>query len=155
MASLKLKGKKVPEFYCYITVGGLNIYNQLIINKYIEILSPFKKAISLVEGKGKASKYGMIQEVIPIFNQLFRVFKEKKNCVAKAIIENYPNQEAIEDYFIINLNAVQAKLNKYYLKLNNILVYYTAVLLYLYFKCFCQNIQKDRPDWIISSNANF
>ena len=139
MASLKLKGKKVPEFYCYITVGGLNIYNQLIINKYIEILSPLKKATSLVEGKGKANKYSMIWEVIPTFNQLLRVFKEKKDRVTEAIIEDYPNQEAIEDYFIINLNAAQVKLNKYYFKLNDTLVYYTAVFLYSHFKRFCQN----------------
>ncbi len=72
-----------------------------------------------------------------MFNQLLKVFKEKKDYIAKAIIEDYPNQEAIEDYFIINLNAAQAKLNDYYLKLNNTPVYYAAVLLYPYFKYFC------------------
>ena len=60
MASLKSKGKKVPKPYRYITVSGLNIYNWLIINKYIEIFSPFKEAMSLVEGQGKASKYSVI-----------------------------------------------------------------------------------------------
>ena len=121
----------------------------------MEILSPLKEAISLVEGRGKAGKHGAIQEVIPTFNQLLRVFEEKKDRVTKAIIEDYPNQDAIEDYFIINLNAAQVKLNDYYLKLNNTLVYYIAVLLYPYFKCFCQNTWKDRPDQIISGNAAF
>jgi len=50
----------VPKPYRYIAVGGLNVYNWLIINKYIEILSPLKEAISLVEGRGKVSKYGVI-----------------------------------------------------------------------------------------------
>ena len=59
-ASLRSKGKKVPEPYHYITVSGLNIYNWSIINKYIEIFSPLKEAISLIEGRGKASKYSTI-----------------------------------------------------------------------------------------------
>ena len=121
----------------------------------MEILSPLKEAMSLVEGKGKADKYSVIQEVIPIFNWLLRVFKEKKDRVTKVIMEDYLNQEAIEDHFMINLNTAWAKLNDYYLKLNDTLVYYIAVLLHPYFKRFCQNVQKDRPDWIISSNAAF
>ena len=121
----------------------------------MEILSLLKEAISLVEGRGKASKHGAIQEVIFTFNWLLKVFKEKKDYVAKAIIKDYPNQEAIEDYFIINLNAAQAKLNDYYLKLNNTPVYYAAVLLYPYFKRFYQNAWKNRPDWIISGDTAF
>ena len=50
----------MPKPCRYVAVGGLNVYNWLIINKYIEILSPFKEAISLVKSKGKASKYGAI-----------------------------------------------------------------------------------------------
>jgi len=103
----------------------------------MEILSPLKEATSLVEGRGKAGKHGVIWEVIPMFNWLLRVFKEKKDCVTKAITEDYLNQEAIEDHFIINLNAAWVKLNDYYLKLNNTPVYYAAVLLYPYFKRFC------------------
>ena len=54
-------------------------------------------------------------------------------------MEDYPNQEAIEDYYDININIVWSKLKKYYNKLNNIPVYYTAVLLHLNLKQFCQN----------------
>jgi hypothetical protein len=50
----------VPKPCCYIAVKGLNVYNWLIINKYIEILSSFKEAISLIKGRGKASKYSII-----------------------------------------------------------------------------------------------
>ena len=60
MASLRSKGKKVPKPRRYIAVSGLNVYNWSIINKYMEILSPLKEAISLVEGRGKASKHGVI-----------------------------------------------------------------------------------------------
>jgi len=60
MASLRSKGKKVPEPRRYITVSGLNAYNWSIINKYIEILSPLKEATSLVKGRGKASKHSAI-----------------------------------------------------------------------------------------------
>ena len=58
----------MPKPRRYIAVGGLNVYNWLIINKYIEILSPLKEVISLVEGRGKAGKHGAIWEVIPTFN---------------------------------------------------------------------------------------
>ena len=136
MASLRSKGKKVPEPRRYIAVGGLNAYNQSIINEYIEIFSPFKEAMSLIKDKGKADKHGAIQKVIPMFNWLFKIFKEKKDYIAEVIIEDYLNQEAIEDYFIINLNVAQAKLNDYYLKLDDTLVYYAVVLLYPYFKHF-------------------
>ena len=64
MASLRSKGKKVPKPCHYIAVGGLNAYNQLIIKKYMEILSPLKEATSLVKGRGKASKHSAIQKVI-------------------------------------------------------------------------------------------
>ena len=50
----------MPKPRRYIAISGLNAYNWLIINKYIEILSPFKEAISLVEGRGKAGKYSTI-----------------------------------------------------------------------------------------------
>jgi len=81
----------VPEPRRYIAVGGLNAYDWLIINKYIEILSPLKEATSLVEGRGKASKHGTIWEVIPTFNWLLKVFKEKKDRVAEATTEDYLN----------------------------------------------------------------
>lgn len=81
----------MPEPRRYIAVGGLNAYDWSIINEYMEILSPLKEATSLVEGRGKAGKHGAIWEVIPTFNWLLRVFKEKKDCVAEAIIEDYPN----------------------------------------------------------------
>ena len=51
-------------------VGGLNIYNQIVINKYIKILQLLKEAMSLLKGKGKTGVYNTIWEVIPIFNWL-------------------------------------------------------------------------------------
>ena len=103
-ALFRSKGKKVLKPRRYIAVSGLNVYNWSIINKYMEILSPLKEAISLVEGRGKAGKHGVIQEVISMFDWLLKVFKEKKDCVTEATIEDYLNQEAIEYYFMINLN---------------------------------------------------
>lgn len=43
----------------------------------------------------------------------------------KAIAENYPNPE----YFKINTNLGQDKLNKYYIKLNETLAYYILAIL--------------------------
>jgi hypothetical protein len=44
---------------------------------------------------------------------------------------DYPDQEALEDYYKLALNYSWLKLLKYYNKLNNILVYYTATILHL------------------------
>jgi hypothetical protein len=154
-ASFRSKGKKIPEPCLYIAVGGLNAYDWLIINEYMEILSPLKEATNLVESRGKAGKHGAIWEVIPTFDWLLKVFEEKKDCVTEATMEDYPNQEAMEDLFMININAAWAKLNEYYLKLDDTPVYYTAVLLHPHFKQYCQNAWKDKPDWIIRCDAAF
>ncbi|KAF2478401.1 uncharacterized protein BDR25DRAFT_206658, partial [Lindgomyces ingoldianus] len=50
-----------------------------------------------------------------------------------SIVYNAYNK-APKDYLPINLRAALLKVNKYYTKLNNLLAYYTAIILYLYYK---------------------
>ena len=61
---------------------------------------------------------------------LMKIFEEAKARTAEATIEDYPDQEAIEDHYDININAAWSKLEKYYKKLDDTPVYYAAVLLH-------------------------
>lgn len=109
----------------------------------------------MLKARGKSGLYSAIQEVIPILNWLLNLFEEKKARVAEALIEDYPNQEPIEDHYAINLNRGQLKLQKYFEKLNKTPVYYAAVLLYPLYKYFCKYIWADRPDWLIKNDLAF
>ena len=67
------------------------------------------------------------------------MFKEKKDRLTEATLEDYPTQEAIEDHAKININLRWKKLSAYFKKLNKTPAYYIAVLLYPYLKRFCYN----------------
>jgi hypothetical protein len=139
----------------YIEVGGITTYDWQVVNDYLSILRPLYKATSMLKGRGKAGSNGAIWEVIPIFNWLLIVLKEQKDRVAKAIEEDYPDQEAIEDHIKININAAWSKLNEYFKKLDETPIYYAAVILHPYTKLFCENAWKDRPNWLETNDANF
>ncbi|KAF2469567.1 uncharacterized protein BDR25DRAFT_228482, partial [Lindgomyces ingoldianus] len=53
-----------------------------------------------------------------------------------SIVYNAYNK-ALKDYFPINLHTALLKVNKYYTKLNNLLAYYTTIILYPYYKYYC------------------
>ncbi|KAF2462622.1 uncharacterized protein BDR25DRAFT_248453, partial [Lindgomyces ingoldianus] len=50
-----------------------------------------------------------------------------------SVVYNTYNK-APKDYLLINLHAALLKVNKYYTKLNNLLAYYTTIILYLCYK---------------------
>ena len=78
VARLVAKGKKVPLLPPVVADGALNSYNQDVIINYLNILLPIRKATKLLKARGKSGLHGVIQEVIPIFNWLLKLFKEKK-----------------------------------------------------------------------------
>ncbi|KAF1964278.1 hypothetical protein BU23DRAFT_493146, partial [Bimuria novae-zelandiae CBS 107.79] len=49
---------------------------------------------------------------------------------------NYNNPNALEDYLGIYVNLAHLKLLEYYSKFNNILVYYTIIILYPHYKLY-------------------
>jgi hypothetical protein len=70
---------------------------------------------------------------------LIRYYEEAKARLTEATTEDYPDQEAIEDHYEINVNRGWAKLQKYYAALNQTPIYYAACLLHPNLKRFCQN----------------
>lgn len=79
--SAKLKKKKVTKEPRYVTKDGLSDYNQSVINNYIAILEPLTQATKILEARGKLGLHGAVQEVIPTFNWLIKLFEEKLNQV--------------------------------------------------------------------------
>jgi len=78
VAPLIAKGKKVPLPPLVIIGGALDSYDWDVIINYINILLPIREATKLLKARGKSGLHGAIWEVIPIFNWLLKLFKERK-----------------------------------------------------------------------------
>ena len=136
-APLRARRKKVPPPPPVVAAGALNDYDWGVINNYIEILSPIRDATKMLEARGRSGLHGAIWEVIPTLDWLLKLFEEKKDRVVNATLDDYPDQDAIEDHYAINLNRGWLKLQKYFEKLDDTPVYYAAVLLHPRYKLFC------------------
>ena len=154
-APLRARRKKVPLPPPVVAAGALNDYDWGVINNYIEILSPIRDATKMLEARGRSGLHGAIWEVIPTLDWLLKLFEEKKDRVVNATLDDYPDQDAIEDHYAINLNRGWLKLQKYFEKLDDTPVYYAAVLLHPRYKLFCQNAWADHPEWLIKGDASF
>lgn len=109
----------------------------------------------MLEGRGTSGRHGAIWEVIPTIEWLINLIEEKKDRVKDATPNNYPDQEAIEDHYEINVNAGWLKLKKYWEKLDDTPVYYAAAVLHPYYHDFCKKWWSDRPDWLRNYDAAF
>jgi len=78
VAPLIAKGKKVPLPALVIIGRALDSYNWNVIINYINILLLIREATKLLKARVKLGLYGAIWEVIPIFNWLLKLFKERK-----------------------------------------------------------------------------
>jgi len=74
-----------------VAAGALNDYDWGVINNYIEILLPIRDAIKMLEARGRSGLHGVIWEVIPILDWLLKLFKEKKDRVVNATLDDYPD----------------------------------------------------------------
>jgi hypothetical protein len=86
------------------------------MTEYMECLKPLKCAMSRLEGRGKAGKFGAIYEKIPVFEYLLSALESLVLPYAHVDFNVYP--EAPEDHLAINLKAAWRKANEYYEKLN-------------------------------------
>ena len=71
---------------------------------------PLREATLKLEARGKASYHKAIWQIIPIFNWLLGKFEKEVSHVNKAHQVNYPDQEAMENHYKINLNNSWKKL---------------------------------------------
>jgi hypothetical protein len=101
------------------------------------MLKPLKAATKRLKGRGNSGRFSAIAEIILVFKYILNYYKQRIK-VYKAVNYN-AYDEAPKDYLAINLRAAWAKANKYYAKLDLSLVYYTAIVLYLYYKLYCDS----------------
>src|SRR2546421_156290 len=100
----------------------------MLLGSLFPFVEPLKTATLMVEARGKAGNYSAIWMVIPMLDWLLKQFEDKVACVDKATLVDYPNQEAIEDHYAINLKCGWKKLKKYFNKINKTPAYYTTTL---------------------------
>lgn len=144
------KGNRLADAPAWIRSGGLSAADWAVITEYIEVLQPLKEASESLEARGKLGRFGAIYEIIPQFEAILRTYEailEPYNSV------NFNANSAPEDYLAINLRAAWAKLNKYYSKLDHSPMYYAACCLHPYYKNYCANSWRDKPDWLCQNEA--
>jgi hypothetical protein len=124
-----------------------------VITQYIEALKPLKHATERLEGRGKASNFGAIYEIIPVFEYLLSLL-ESITSLYEHVNFNV-HAKAPEDHLPINIRAAWHKANEYYGKLDLSPVYYAAVCLHPYYKYYCDNSWQDKASWLDTANASF
>jgi hypothetical protein len=103
-----------------------------VIIDYVDVLWPLKVASERLEGRGKKQyklygRFGVIYEIIPMFEQLIAAFEERLVTWESVDFEQL---DAPEDHMAINLCAAVAKLKLYYSKLSDSPAYYAAIALH-------------------------
>jgi hypothetical protein len=62
------RSNKTPNAPFWMRSGGLTAADWQVVNKYILVLQPLKKATKLLEGCGKSGRFGAIYKVIPVLS---------------------------------------------------------------------------------------
>ncbi|KAI1669706.1 Dimer-Tnp-hAT dimerization containing protein [Pyrenophora tritici-repentis] len=143
---------KMSDAPTWMRSNGLSASDWQVITKYIRVLRPLKEATLRLEGRGKAGRFGAIYEVIPVFEYLLNEYEARVKSYEHV---DYEAANAPEDHLAINLRAAWAKLNEYYSKLDDLVVYYAAVTLHPYYKRYCERSWRDKSDWLRSLKQNF
>lgn len=111
----EIKRKRFVIIDDYLTTDNL-----AIINKYYSILQFFKEVAMRLQGNPIKGQFSALWEVLLVIEFLLGHLKEVKDR----------DNVYLEKYFKINIRLGQAKLNKYYILLDNSPVYITALVLH-------------------------
>jgi hypothetical protein len=144
------KGHKLADAPNWMRSTGLSAADWAVVTEYLEVLQPLKEACLSLEARGRSGKFGAIYEIIPQFEAILKSYE--------LILEPYGGvdfnaTDAPEDHLAINLQAAWHKLSKYYGKLDDSPMYYTACCLHPYYKNYCMNSWRDKPNWIHQGEA--
>ncbi|EXK24448.1 hypothetical protein FOMG_18823 [Fusarium oxysporum f. sp. melonis 26406] len=131
--------------------------NQLTVNDWVvlehlaKLLGFYEDAVNTLEGDGQQRKrkggwvgsYGNVWEVIQGFEFLLEVLEDYKQLASEI-----PDAE----HFRININLGWEKLNKYYSRLDETPIYYTALALHPAFRWgYFENEWKDNTKWVMKA----
>ncbi|KAM5358448.1 hypothetical protein ACJA88_015347 [Fusarium oxysporum] len=131
--------------------------NQLTVNDWVvlehlaKLLGFYEDAVKTLEGDGQQPKrkggwvgsYGNVWEVIQRFEFLLEVLEDYKQLASEI---------SDAEHFRININLGWEKLNKYYSRLDETPIYYTALALHPAFRWgYFENEWKDNTKWVMKA----
>ncbi|RKK68471.1 hypothetical protein BFJ71_g17788 [Fusarium oxysporum] len=119
-----------------------------VLDHLARLLGFYEDAVKTLEGDGQQRRrkrgwvgsYGNVWEVIQGFEFLLEVLEDYKKLASEI-----PDAE----HFRININLGWEKLNKYYSRLDETPIYYTALALHPAFRWgYFENEWKDKAEWV-------
>jgi hypothetical protein len=122
-----------------------------VLEYLAKLLGFYEDAVKTLEGDGQqrqrkrgwVGSYGNVWEVIQGFEFLLEVLEDYKQLASEI-----PDAEHLR----ININLGWEKLNKYYTRLDETPIYYTALALHPAFRWgYFENEWKDRPEWVMKA----
>lgn len=143
------KGNQLPNCPQWMRSNGLTADDWQVVTEYMDVLSLLKECTKRLEGRGKAkdkvkdeaiddSKPGSfraVAEIILVFECLLTTLESRLQSYDDVVHDAH--DEAPEDHLAINLRAAILKARNYYNKLDNTPAYYTATILHLRYKNYC------------------
>ncbi|KAF2844027.1 hypothetical protein T440DRAFT_410962, partial [Plenodomus tracheiphilus IPT5] len=70
------RNNKLPKVPAWMRSNGLTDDDWAVITQYISVLEPLKEATKRLEARGKASRFGAMYEVIPVFEAVLVVYEQ-------------------------------------------------------------------------------
>ncbi|GKU08409.1 unnamed protein product [Fusarium langsethiae] len=128
--------------------GQLTTNDWDVLDHLAKLLGFYEDAVKTLEGDGQQRKrkrgwvgsYGNLWEVIQGFEFLLEVLEDYKKLAS-----DIPDAE----HFRININLGWEKLNRYYSRLDETPIYYTALALHPAFRWgYFENEWKDNAEWV-------
>ncbi len=117
----------------------------VMIKHYMEILKPLMLATKRLEGHPKSGRNGAMWEVLPIYESLLSKLEE-----FKARFETLSGKgDEFCNHLVVNIQLGWQKLDEYYAKLEDSIVYASAFLLHPRFRwAKLKHMWRLHPDWI-------
>lgn len=145
------KGKKVPRVF--LEEGRLTDHDWLALDRLADILSVYETVVRTLEGDGQIrgrrhgfeGSYGNIWDVILGFERVLGLLEQAKQNAAGF---SHPEE------FTIGIKLAWEKLDKYYCKLDETPIYYTALALHPgYSWDWFEEAWREKPEWITKAKA--
>ncbi|RYN64908.1 hypothetical protein AA0119_g11475 [Alternaria tenuissima] len=147
------RSSKPADAPVWMRSGALSASDWATITEYQNCVEPLKIATKRLDGRSDSSSFGAIYEVLPVFEYILRNMEELAQPYAN--VDFSAHTEAPLDHLHINLPAAWHKANDYYNKLDDSPIYHAATCFHPYYKYYCENSWRDKPEWLRVANDGF
>jgi hypothetical protein len=101
--SFRSRCSKQPDAQPWMRSDGLSAADWSVITDYINVLKPLKAATKRLECRGLDGRFGVIYEVIPVFEYILSYYEQKLKDYEK--VEYGAHPKAPEDHLATDLRA--------------------------------------------------